>query len=290
MKKALSFLLLIPVTLFAQQNKNGIAYYHIQLQNGLYKNAVLYFNDSTSLYIYDKKGMDLQNKLDNTSMDFNTENSSLAGLAIKASSYDDDGAQVYRDFHHKTISFRVPKIKPLDAFTVKDNWVTINWKIENKFRTIGGFHCQKAKGRFRGRTYTAWFTKEVPVPYGPWKLFGLPGLIVKAQAPGGALEVELVQLRFPCDSTFNICKPLEPENKTIKQYVYYHDHILEAVRKKFQEHLPKDMSISIGQYDQSLPARRNSSLERIFEWEKKIPKDENKAQKMELHINKEGGG
>ena len=31
--------------------------------------------------------------------------------------------------------------------------------------------------RFRGRDYIAWYTEEIPYPYGPYKFSGLPGLI-----------------------------------------------------------------------------------------------------------------
>jgi GLPGLI family protein len=54
-----------------------------------------------------------------------------------------------------------------------------NWKIENDTLTIVGHLCQKATCRFRGRIFTAWFTKDIPVNNGPWKFGGLPGLILK---------------------------------------------------------------------------------------------------------------
>jgi len=54
-----------------------------------------------------------------------------------------------------------------------------NWKITQQIDTIAGYECQSATCTFRGREYTAWFTKEVPVNAGPYKFRGLPGLIVK---------------------------------------------------------------------------------------------------------------
>lgn len=53
------------------------------------------------------------------------------------------------------------------------------WQLGKETKTICGYKCQKATCTWRGRTYTAWFTPEIPVSAGPWKFGGLPGLIMK---------------------------------------------------------------------------------------------------------------
>jgi GLPGLI family protein len=57
----------------------------------------------------------------------------------------------------------------------------IDWKISGDTSTFGGLHCQKATGHFKGRDYVAWFCPDLPVRTGPWKLNGLPGVIVDAR-------------------------------------------------------------------------------------------------------------
>lgn len=54
-----------------------------------------------------------------------------------------------------------------------------NWEILKDTLMINGYLCQKATCHFRGRTYTVWFTMDIPISNGPWKLGGLPGLILK---------------------------------------------------------------------------------------------------------------
>jgi GLPGLI family protein len=54
-----------------------------------------------------------------------------------------------------------------------------NWKITNEKQVILSYNCLKATVSFRGRDYIAWFTTDIPIPNGPWKFGGLPGLILK---------------------------------------------------------------------------------------------------------------
>lgn len=59
--------------------------------------------------------------------------------------------------------------------------IKYNWQIQNDTDTLLGFACQKAITNWRGRTYIAWFSSDIPLPYGPMKFFGLPGLILRLQ-------------------------------------------------------------------------------------------------------------
>lgn len=54
------------------------------------------------------------------------------------------------------------------------------WEIEDGTKIILGYECNKALTDFRGRRWTAWFTPDIPLQEGPWKLCGLPGLILEA--------------------------------------------------------------------------------------------------------------
>ena len=68
-----------------------------------------------------------------------------------------------------------------NSYSVEGPMPVINWKITDDTATFGGLHCQKATGHFKGRDYIAWFCPDLPVHTGPWKLNGLPGVIVDAR-------------------------------------------------------------------------------------------------------------
>ncbi|WP_407481400.1 GLPGLI family protein [Elizabethkingia meningoseptica] len=57
----------------------------------------------------------------------------------------------------------------------------IDWKISSDKQKIGNYDTQKATAYFAGRKWTAWFTTEIPIQDGPYKFYGLPGIIVKVE-------------------------------------------------------------------------------------------------------------
>jgi len=75
-----------------------------------------------------------------------------------------------------------------------------NWQIAADTATILGYLCQKATATFRGRSYEAWFSPEIPVNDGPWKFFGLPGLILKVTDTDGIFS-------FVCAGMENLNPP-----------------------------------------------------------------------------------
>ena len=67
-----------------------------------------------------------------------------------------------------------------------------SWQICTETDTVCGYECIKATCHWRGRDFTAWFTPDIPVEYGPWKFGGLPGLIMKVSDNDGIYSFEAV--------------------------------------------------------------------------------------------------
>lgn len=55
------------------------------------------------------------------------------------------------------------------------------WRITAVKKTIAGHECQQAYTAFGGRIWEAWFARDVPVSDGPYKFYGLPGLILRVR-------------------------------------------------------------------------------------------------------------
>lgn len=70
------------------------------------------------------------------------------------------------------------------------------WIIQqDSVKQIAGYPCQLAYCHFRGRTWKAWFTTDIPVSNGPWKLAGLPGLILEAYDSAYHYHYTLTEIR-----------------------------------------------------------------------------------------------
>ncbi len=69
----------------------------------------------------------------------------------------------------------------IESFRITEPLEQPKWDIiTDSTKQILGYDCQMARCKFKGRTWTAWFTADIPLDNGPWKLCGLPGLILRA--------------------------------------------------------------------------------------------------------------
>ena len=66
----------------------------------------------------------------------------------------------------------------LDHFTYVDSLPEQSWTLVSGDSIVAGYTCHRAQTHYLGRHYTAWYTEEIPLSYGPYKFRGLPGLIV----------------------------------------------------------------------------------------------------------------
>jgi len=99
-------------------------------------------------------------------------------------------AKVFKDHKEKRIT--VLDNISTSNFMYEEELTSQNWIIRDDTMTIAGYVCQKAQCSWRGREYEAWFTLEIPISEGPWKFYGLPGLIVKLYDTKHQYEFELI--------------------------------------------------------------------------------------------------
>lgn len=108
-----------------------------------------------------------------------------------------------------------------NMFEAKEKIETLNWILnEEDTITLQGMLCKKATTTYAQNEWVAYYTEEIPSSVGPWKLYGLPGMIVKAFDKDNVHSFEVRELRqesLPIEYEKNsICK--EVKNEKLIEY------------------------------------------------------------------------
>ncbi len=68
-----------------------------------------------------------------------------------------------------------------DDYQCEEKTETPDWQmVPDSTREVLGYQCQLATAHFKGRQWSVWYTEDIPLDEGPWKLRGLPGLVLSA--------------------------------------------------------------------------------------------------------------
>lgn len=151
-----------------------------------------------------------------------TESRSLFFTIPNAETYKDVGDDLNITEEEDTL-FKITKLNESNILLFKDNYFLkkgkiysdtlfpMKWDLKNEKKMIDSLGCYKATAFYKGRNYVAWYCPQILIPDGPWKLGGLPGLIIEAYD-------ETKQIQF-------ILKAFKVLNKTdnINKYQIYFD-------------------------------------------------------------------
>jgi GLPGLI family protein len=210
-------ILLLFNTSFSQ--KKGLVYYgfieSFNLGNGRGQdaNAYIVFNDKMSYYVTAKDS--LENGESKYSEKVIQREDGEGGAIYNGIKVSKDGDQVVYNPSKKTMWSSL--LYGQEVY-VKETTPNFKWIIQKETKKIGKFICRKATTSFRGRTYTAWFAPDVPLPYGPWKFCSLPGLILEVYDTNKNVYWYFKSIEYPLQSKESVKYLRVPKGKKIMNY------------------------------------------------------------------------
>ncbi|WP_407481637.1 GLPGLI family protein [Elizabethkingia meningoseptica] len=174
---------------------------------------------------------------------------------------------IKKDSIYSNTFYGVTSIPSKGYVIYKDIVGKIDWELKEKSDKILGFKCNLATTKFRGRNYTVWYTTEIPVPIGPWKLGGLPGLILKVDVDNGTYTFEATSivlnsnLKVP-EKYFSVYDKNVKYIVPYEKFINYDNKYWEGVRSEQIANLPKGVVLT------EFPPIRDTFIERSFDWDK----------------------
>jgi GLPGLI family protein len=165
-----------------------------------------------------------------------------SGVLIKAVGGDKQGAPIYKMHSERRMLYRDVCVGGQGRYIVSDT-LGINWTLQPAHKRIGQFDCRRATGIFHGREYEAWYTLDIPLPSGPFKLGGLPGLILEARTLDGSAEFSFVSIEISNTIQEKIKPPYGKDSGL--NYAQYQQAMWDFMTNKIQEFRATGMDVSV---------------------------------------------
>lgn len=119
------------------------------------------------------------------------------------------------------------------TYIVEDSLRKPVWKVMNQIKDVNGYICMKAETTdpIRGQKISAWFAQDIPVPAGPERYFGLPGLIMELDINEGDVILEAVKVELkPVDKELTLPKTKGKKIKDTEYDALLSKHIADSIK------------------------------------------------------------
>ncbi len=146
-----------------------------------------------------------------------------------------DAYTIQRDFETNTLHDVIQMLGKV--YLVDDTLAAPDWKIMNDMKEVAGHVCMNAfrDDTLKKQKINVWFALDIPVPSGPERFGGLPGLILEVDVNDGGMlitadKIELKKLTTELDP------PKKAKGKKVNEAAYedvIRKHMLE--KRKAEE-------------------------------------------------------
>lgn len=234
------FLSLVCNTIYSQKQFNYLLYVDDTVRTG-----ALLFNEKENKAVY----IDQMN-------DFRKKTEEKPTFTVNVSG-DDDFVYYKQNLSELKYTYELLKI----PYLINDNTLSINWELTSDKKEIQGLICSKATTTFRGRNWTVWYCPQIPVVYGPWKFYGLPGLMVELTEDTNRFAfvlTEIIEEAVTSVRDLNLKKFKQVDIKTFEEL--------------FNDAMNFRSLSGSRDYVIEGEAFKRNGIELMFEWEKQVTK------------------
>lgn len=131
---------------------------------------------------------------------------------------------VLKEYEHRQMS--VYDLKSDELWRYDEPIYEMEWTImEDSIKNILGFECIMAQTDYHGRTWKVWFSPEIPVHDGPWKLHRLPGMILSADG-GDGFRIEAKGIGYTKQAIPSVYSIKDYTKGERKQILADHEHYI----------------------------------------------------------------
>ena len=208
---------------------------YLNFSHSIEYNATLFFDNKNSLFKYNVKGDGLYQNETNANEVISVMIDTITSEIILNKTKN----QLFSSYKKKTnkeLSYIYEKIPIL------------KWELLSDEKKIKDLKCFLAKTYFRGRTYYAWYTPAIPVSFGPWKLNGLPGLIIEAYDETKQVLFYFRSLQIPFEINFDTVKNelKNTEKISLKAFLNQENNIDEkSIIQNIKSKMPRGIDVKV---------------------------------------------
>ncbi len=92
--------------------------------------------------------------------------------------------RVHSSFKNISSNLFLSQSEPMGMprYLISDTIPKIKWDLYEEEKSVLNYTCKKATCTYNNKSYLAWYTRDIPLSFGPGLFGGLPGLILELES------------------------------------------------------------------------------------------------------------